>query len=370
LPDINYNLANLIIKIFEFCFKVIKILFSKEFFKVKIRSIFMKGLLFVLVVLPLCFYFSPKLLNINFLANYKDPILSILFFLSITCLVLLIPTFKYYYHKVNIDSFESSGLDHFYSNENGKHKEKIKSEIEKNCDELRELDLILASGMDTISFNCFLNKTIEETKAKIRILLLKPDCEAAEGRAKRIGILPNIFKTRIKENIMFLENIQRENKDLQFRLYEDDPIWKIIEINNSKMFVLNYQSPYISMDTPCSFYQILENNSNDIYYTYKKYFESLWNKASNKREFPRLTVNSIENLQIDEDKFNIYIKNISDNGIYFTTNNNNLFSILDENKKVNFSIPTLAKEGTMKLKQYQLHKDANYAKRFICQIET
>jgi len=118
-------------------------------------------------------------------------------------------------------------------------------------------------------------------KNRIRFLLMNPDSQALERRAKiKQNDLPS-RKADILSSIGRLKNLTKNyGIDIEIKLFDQFPNWRLIIIGGSKVYLTfysiekeGYNSPMIELNK--------DINSNDtLFYPINSEFEEVWNFIS------------------------------------------------------------------------------------------
>lgn len=140
------------------------------------------------------------------------------------------------------------------------------------------LYILGGTGWDTFgSPQSPLHSLLKEFQGTVRILLLKP---GADGFSKRINDLnrnPKEFERQINDSVSFCSTlIKDQNKSIEIRLYEDEPIWKMIFTD--QYLWLQYYDPKKDVDkTPVYTLQTRDTElHSSLYYPLVRVFQRRW----------------------------------------------------------------------------------------------
>jgi len=103
--------------------------------------------------------------------------------------------------------------------------------------EAAEVDLLVVRALGLIGLNDSLLRPAlveREAPARVRVLLLDPDCEATARRAVEIGESPASFAAGIRMSITRLAELaDLPHLDVQVAVYDSLPVWRIIRADRS-----------------------------------------------------------------------------------------------------------------------------------------
>jgi len=196
----------------------------------------------------------------------------------IICVVLLVMATMCYYMLLyfkEIKVFRKIGIDEILFEKSIPH---IKDyEIDTNGD----FAFWGISAKRFVNENSILNKFIEigNKEKTIRFLLLNPDCPNLERKAIDEGEDPKIWREEIKMTISRLKDFAKKNNiEIKIRLFDTFPVWRIVMMNNSLMyvtyFIKNRQgilSPLLKLSDDCY---------DNLYRAFKIQFEDVWKYQS------------------------------------------------------------------------------------------
>lgn len=101
----------------------------------------------------------------------------------------------------------------------------------------REMEVLAVRGLGILGLNdSMLRAHIQEAKPAVRVLLLDPDCPAAERRAAEIGESLGSFAAGIRLSVERLRELNDEIGTVQCHLYGLLPTWRVIGLD-STLFV-------------------------------------------------------------------------------------------------------------------------------------
>jgi transcriptional regulator with XRE-family HTH domain len=116
------------------------------------------------------------------------------------------------------------------------HQGSVAEEIRRRATVAEQLDVLAVRGLGIIGLNdSLLRPALMRRKEalRVRVLLLDPDCEAATLRAAEIRESAAAFGAGIRLAVARLEEFAETaaNLDLELRLYDRLPVWRIIRID-------------------------------------------------------------------------------------------------------------------------------------------
>lgn len=101
----------------------------------------------------------------------------------------------------------------------------------------REIEVLAVRGLGILGLNDSMLRThIQKSKPAVRVLLLDPDCPAAERRAAEIGESFGSFAAGIRLSVERLRELNAETGTVQCHLYDLLPTWRVIGLD-STLFV-------------------------------------------------------------------------------------------------------------------------------------
>ncbi len=118
------------------------------------------------------------------------------------------------------------------------HQGVVADEIRRRASTATELDVLAVRALGIFALKDSLVRPAlmdRETTLQVRVLLLDPDCDAAEHRAAEIHESPATFAAGIKLAIARLEEVAVAGLlvDLDVRLYSSLPVWRVIRVDNT-----------------------------------------------------------------------------------------------------------------------------------------
>lgn len=116
--------------------------------------------------------------------------------------------------------------------------------------------------------------SIGHQKGEIKILLLNPDGQFLSIRASDEGESPKAWISDIKATIERLKGLaQREHINIEIRLYDRYPVWRVTIIDNKNMHINFFLK---GQQGPESQLLELNNKENDLFEAFQLEFEQLW----------------------------------------------------------------------------------------------
>jgi len=101
----------------------------------------------------------------------------------------------------------------------------------------REMDVLAVRGLGILGLNdSMLRATIQASAPTVAVLLLDPDCEAAERRAAEIGESHASFAAGIRLSVERLRELDDQTGTVTCHLYSILPTWRVIGLD-STLFV-------------------------------------------------------------------------------------------------------------------------------------
>ncbi|HEY9178295.1 MAG TPA: hypothetical protein VIN07_11410 [Flavipsychrobacter sp.] len=146
---------------------------------------------------------------------------------------------------------------------------------------ITDLRILGATGWHTFAAeNSPLNKLVESFKGEIRILLMDPEADCLEERAKSIGQSKDAYIAEINKTIAYCKQLKITNDKVYLRLYKQHPIWKMI-IAGSFLWLQNYKHGRHVDESPAyGFYSDSEGTS--LYHPLYDVFYKRWEKDGNR----------------------------------------------------------------------------------------
>jgi len=93
----------------------------------------------------------------------------------------------------------------------------------------REMDVLAVRGLGILGLNdSMLRATIQASAPTVAVLLLDPDCEAAERRAAEIGESHASFAAGIRLSVERLRELDDQTGTVTCHLYSILPTWRVI----------------------------------------------------------------------------------------------------------------------------------------------
>lgn len=141
------------------------------------------------------------------------------------------------------------------------------------------LCLLGATGWETFgSPQAPMHDLLRDFQGRIYILLLKPDGPGFKRRVTDLDKNDFLFNQQIIDSIDYCKTlVQKHKKDIEIRLYEDEPIWKMIF--SDRYLWLQYYDPADDVDnTPVYTLQTRDSSTaSSLYYPLVRVFQRRWN---------------------------------------------------------------------------------------------
>ncbi|MBB5913598.1 putative XRE-type DNA-binding protein [Nocardia transvalensis] len=106
-------------------------------------------------------------------------------------------------------------------------------EIRKIAKDVASVDILAVRGLGILGLNDSLLREALPLEARLRVLLLDPDSDAAADRAAEIGESPESFVAGIRLSIARVKEMAAANRPVQIYLYSHAPVWRIIKLDSS-----------------------------------------------------------------------------------------------------------------------------------------
>ena len=153
----------------------------------------------------------------------------------------------------------------------------MSEEIRRRAGVAEQLDVLAVRGLGIIGLNDSLLRPVLLQRAeplRVRMLLLDPDCAAALQRAAEIHESTATFAAGIRFSIASLEELTRTtaNLDLELRLYDRLPIWRIIRLDGLA-WVSSFDARWEGHES--TIYEIPQTSGGSLRAGYRRQFEDL-----------------------------------------------------------------------------------------------
>lgn len=182
----------------------------------------------------------------------------------------------------NREILASVGVSGFWlhsdSNDKQTNWESCKAKI--LADHPNELRILGATGWETFGRpGSPLHDVVQSFRGEIRILLIKPKCNAFKVRARALGVKERDYEREIKNSIALCEQLRDRGKSIVVKLYEQTPIWKMI-FTDKYMWLQCYKPDQHVDNTPV--YTLFANDSEtSLYFPLIDVFRKRWDYDNN-----------------------------------------------------------------------------------------
>lgn len=124
-----------------------------------------------------------------------------------------------------------------------------------------------------------LHDIVDNFHGEIRILLIKPRCDAFTIRAKALGLKEKDYEKEIKNTIAYCEQLSAKGKSIIVKLYKQTPIWKMVFTENY-MWLQHYKPDDHVDNTPV--YTLFANEGEtSLYFPLMDVFRKRWDYDDN-----------------------------------------------------------------------------------------
>lgn len=141
------------------------------------------------------------------------------------------------------------------------------------------LCILGATGWETFgSPQSPMHSLLREYQGRVHILLLKPSGNGFKRRTADLNKNEAAFKREIDDSISYCRDlVKNQNKSIEIKLYEDEPIWKMVF--SDRYLWLQYYDPSKDVDkTPVYTLQTRDKpNATSLYYPLIRVFQRRWN---------------------------------------------------------------------------------------------
>lgn len=143
-----------------------------------------------------------------------------------------------------------------------------------------EIRILGATGWETFGKpGSPLHDMLLKFRGEIRILLIKPECDAFRVRTRALGINEKDYKKEITDSISFCEKLRDRGISIVVKLYIQPPIWKMIFTENY-MWLQHYKPDKHVDDTPV--YTLFANqDETSLYFPLMDVFRKRWDYDNN-----------------------------------------------------------------------------------------
>lgn len=158
----------------------------------------------------------------------------------------------------------------------------VADEIRRRANEANELDVLAVRALGIIGLNDSLLRPAllaRNYPLRVRVLLLDPDCPAAEVRAGEIGESPDSFSAGIRLALARLGEVVASNEavDLVVKLYDRLPVWRLIRLDDV-MYVSVFGAAWEGHES--AVYEIPHTPRGAFWAGHQRGFEDLWSNST------------------------------------------------------------------------------------------
>jgi transcriptional regulator with XRE-family HTH domain len=170
----------------------------------------------------------------------------------------------------------SGEISHVYPNQ-----VPVAEEIRRRASEVNELDVLAVRALGIIGLNDSLLRPAllaRESPLRVRVLLLDPDCPAAQIRAGEIEESPESFSAGIRLALSRLREVAATNQtvDLTVKLYDRLPIWRLIRLDGV-VYVSAFDAAWEGHES--AVYEIPHTPRGAFWAGHRRGFEDLWKNS-------------------------------------------------------------------------------------------
>lgn len=144
----------------------------------------------------------------------------------------------------------------------------------------QNLNILALNGWDT--FGCEtapLHNFLKNYQGELRILLIDPDCEESELRRSGLNLPNEKFKQDYQKTKRFCEDLKANNVDIELKLYQQKPIWKMIT-TESYMWLQHYDK-FTHVDENPVYELYKDKNKTSLFFPLFEVFRKRWNHDNN-----------------------------------------------------------------------------------------
>lgn len=161
------------------------------------------------------------------------------------------------------------------------HQGSVAEEIRRRAAVAEQLDVLAVRGLGIIGLNDSLLRPalMRRTEVlRVRVLLLDPECDAAAQRATEIRESPATFAAGVRLAMARLEEFATAapNLDLELRLYDRLPVWRIIRIDRMA-WVSCFDAQWEGHES--TVYEIPQTSGGSLWAGYRRQFEDMHTHA-------------------------------------------------------------------------------------------
>jgi hypothetical protein len=144
----------------------------------------------------------------------------------------------------------------------------------------RDAMIIASTGYRTfVEERGELSEVLENCR-EAKIMLLHPDSEGAEVRAKSLGVHENMegFKEQIRMSISLLKDLKSKHRNVRLKLYQDAPFLKMAVLGDH-LWVQYYHPRIESQDMPKYVFEDTQDRG-ALFTPFYQYFLSRWHNTA------------------------------------------------------------------------------------------
>jgi hypothetical protein len=112
-----------------------------------------------------------------------------------------------------------------------------------------QIDVMAVRGLGILGLNNSLLRESASHGARLRVLLVDPDCDACARRAEEIGESAESFSAGVRLSITRLKELGNRVGQTELYLYQATPIWRIIRLDHT-LFVSAFTTHYEGHTSP------------------------------------------------------------------------------------------------------------------------
>jgi hypothetical protein len=182
---------------------------------------------------PLQFYFKQ-------LIEYVTPLT--IAFLAVVSFILFLLSLKQRGQIRHLESevsvLKGFGIRAFSTHDTTESRKKdwelISSDVARASKSESPLWIMGATGKHTFADHTSpLHACILEYAGPIKLLLIRPESDGFRHRVEKVPVNPEAFRDEILESLEFCKNLHKAGKNIEVKLYDGPPIWKMIAIPDS-----------------------------------------------------------------------------------------------------------------------------------------
>lgn len=124
-----------------------------------------------------------------------------------------------------------------------------------------------------------LHDAIDGFNGEIRILLMNPESKDFAHRAYLLGVHEERFADEVRQTISYCAGLRAHRKDIEVRLYDDMPVWKMV-LTNDFLWLQHYNSKAHVDETPV--YCLTATSDGCLFSPFTNVWKKRWSCPSNK----------------------------------------------------------------------------------------